>query len=67
MAFTNYHTVNGRLMAESAGGARQGYLLDALGSVTGALDAAGTVLTKFIYEAFGTSHQAQDCFAVVKP
>lgn len=57
MAFTNYHTVKGRVLAESLGTDRKGYFMDALGSVTGLIDAAGSLVAQFLYEAYGASRQ----------
>lgn len=57
MAFTNYHTVNGKLIAESVGATKRGCVLDALGSVTSVIDETGNVIAKFLYQAFGTSYQ----------
>lgn len=57
MSFTNYHAVNGRILAESVGTNRKGYLLDALGSVTGLMDATGSLVAQLLYEANGVAKQ----------
>lgn len=53
MAVTSYHTVNGRIRGESTGGARTGYVPDALGSVTATTDEAGSVVNSYRYKPYG--------------
>jgi RHS repeat-associated protein len=52
MATTNYYTVNGRIIGESTGGTRTGYLPDALGSVTATVQ-NGAVVNTYRYKPYG--------------
>jgi RHS repeat-associated protein len=52
LAVTSYHTVNGRIRAESTGGARTGYLPDALGSVTATVQ-GGAMVNTYRYKPYG--------------
>ncbi|MCC7434221.1 MAG: hypothetical protein IT363_06015 [Methanoregulaceae archaeon] len=53
MAITNYHTVNGEIIAETTGAVRTGYLTDGLGSVTGTQGSTGNVLATYRYKPYG--------------
>jgi len=50
---TNYHTVNGQFIGESAAGVRTDYMVDALGSVTGTVNQSAQVVNTYRYKPYG--------------
>lgn len=54
MALTKtYHTVNGRILGETAGGARTDYLTDSLGSITATVNSSATVVNTYRHKPYG--------------
>ena len=53
MAVTNYYSVNGQIIGEATNGVRTDYLMDALGSVTGTVNAACQVVNTYRYKPYG--------------
>jgi RHS repeat-associated protein len=53
MPVVNYHSANGRLIGETTSGVRTDYMSDALGSVTGTLNASQAVVNTYRYKPYG--------------
>lgn len=53
MATTYYHTVDGRIRAQSTGGVRTDYLTDALGSVVATVNSSATVVNTYRFKPYG--------------
>ena len=53
MAVTNYHTLNGEIIAETTGGVRTDYLTDALGSVVATVNQSAQVVNTYRYKPYG--------------
>ncbi len=55
MPVTNYHTINGGIVAETVAGSRTDYLVDGLGSVTRTVNSGATVVNVYSYYPYGTT------------
>jgi len=55
MAVTNYYSVEGEVIGEATGGVRTDYLTDALGSVTGTVNASSVVVNTYRYKPYGAT------------
>jgi len=53
MPITNYHTIDGEILAESTADSRRDYATDALGSVTGVIDSSGAQVLRLEYKPYG--------------
>src|ERR1051326_1808232 len=53
MAVTNYHTLNGEIIAETTGGVRTDYLSDTLGSVVATVNQSAQVVNTYRYKPYG--------------